>query len=682
MPFFAEPIASPYTIWIDYCKSRGLTPETLAPMKGEVMSIEQAAKHIGVGISQFRKAGAVGAFVFALAPGILQARLLYDPDQSNVIPLPGTTLAKPTKYYNIKNAPNVLYVPPHITDWFTETKYNLLIVEGALNAVRLAAQGYHAVSITGVPSYHTGGKHTPIIPELVEFARSNQAERITILFDSDTGDQERKRELWNGIHNLAQDLMKLRAQRRDSIYICRPPVKINGDKRGPDDYLNEVGIDEFNKLLREKSERYDDNPYLRIERKALDRFIFDQTTGTFYDCDQRISVKTEHAENIMRTFGMVDDILANRPSRITYDTKRLLAAPDVRIAEGLQYQPDVDEMYFKDESIEPPAYKINKFQPIDLPKAIKGDVSIVYEVLNSLCRDDTTAVGKILTVIAYHVQFPASTPKYALLFTGEQRAGKTNFAKLTGLAMTKKYASFRVNLKVDFNSTWRGRPCWEWAEFDKIMDEEWLKDLITGDSYEVNTKYGTNYRERNYTLNIFTCNGLQSKIQEGDSRFVVGGYARADNKALGLKFEQWVNSTGPNHFRYHLLNEIDTSGYDTLDTWTKAKAAVIEASKGYKATVKDYIMEELSTIPELECLPNNVLTILLEPHRVNVISFNKEFGQFFVKPGSEVVWINGVATRFRAFKNTEKWLKETRSELYKEQYELAMKLVNLNSKKY
>jgi len=196
------------------------------------------------------------------------------------------------------------------------------------------------------------------------------------------------------------------------------------------------------------------------------------------------------------------------------------------------------------------------------------------------------------------------------------------------------------------------------------------------------TKYGRNYRERNYTLNVFTCNGLQSKIQEGDRRFLVGGYAKADNKARGLEFERWVNGPGPNYWRYYLLHEVDCSGYDDLDTSSKIKEQVIESSKTYKATVKNEILDILEDMPGLECLPNNVLTQLLEPHRVNTICFVKEHAQYFVQPGLKVVKINGMATRFRAFKNLEKWKLEDDAAKYREQYDLAIKLINLSTKKY
>jgi hypothetical protein len=551
-----------------------------------------------------------------------------------------------------------------------------LIVEGALNAARLASAGFHAVAITGVHNYRMGNKGTPIIPELIHFAKSRQAERLTIVFDSDTADPEDKRELWNGIHNLSQDLMKLRSDRRDTIFICRPPPKLNGDKNGPDDYLHSAGIDAFTKLIREQSERYADNPYLVVERDALARFIFEDMTGNYYDTTRRQSVKTDHTNSILATYGFVDDITSPRPTRIQYSTKRLLSAPGLRIAHGKRYQPDRDDIFFPDENFSPPLFYINTFQPEDVPQSIKGDVSIVYRVMNSICRDTPEAVQKMLQIIAKHAQFPALAPKYALLMTGQQGSGKSNLAKLIGLSLSKRFHSGRVDLRIGFNAEWRGFACKEWAEFDKDMDEEWLKDLITGETYNVSTKHVAGYVDSNHTLNIFTCNGLQAKIQRGDRRFLVCGTAKSDDKALGLEFESWIKGTGPNHFRYHLLNDIDCSNYDNIDVNTELKDAVIEASQSYRSTVYDYIMEEIDEIPGLECLPNPILEGMLDKYKVGLISFRKEFAHKIV--ASKVVKINGTAYRFSAFVNQDKWKKCDDNAQYKKQFEIAQKLLKTN----
>jgi energy-coupling factor transporter ATP-binding protein EcfA2 len=672
------PVA-PIDLWNEYRASRGLTDEVLAPLNGSLLTIEQACKVVGQGLYGFKADGAVGAYVYPIAKDAYQARVLYRPEPE----IPGVTeQTKPrkrTKYYIAKGSANPLAIPPHVTDWYADTKYNLLLVEGMLNAVRLASEGLHAVAITGVNNYRTGPKGTPIIPELKRLIQSKQAERVTILFDSDTNDPETKQALWNAIHTIAQEFMRLRSDRRDTIYICRPPAQPDGEKNGPDDYLHQVGLDEFNKLLREQSAKYADHPYLQVEGAALARFIFEEWSGTVFDTKLRISTKMSHFNSMLATYGAVEDITANRPTRILYSDKRFLAAGP-RIAQGSKYQPDVDDIFFPDETEEPPRYYINTFQPEDVPKAIKGDVSIAYRMMESICRNTPSAVQKLMTIAAKHAQFPALLPKYGVLMTGQQGSGKSTLSRLIGLALSKRYNSDKVNLGIDFNKEWRGFACKEWPEFDKGMDEEWLKDLITGDSYLVSVKYGTNYREKNHTLNIFTCNGLQAKIQEGDRRFLVCGDAKSDDKKLGLEFEAWVNGMGPNHFRYHLLNDIDCSVYDLLDVWTEMKDAVIEASKSYKATVKDYVIEECEQIEGLECIPNVVLQSLLDVHRVNAISFNKEFGQTFVKPAREMVKVDGFPHRFRAFKNHEYWRKEDNTEEYVKQFRLAQKL--LASKKF
>ena len=365
------------------------------------------------------------------------------------------------------------------------------------------------------------------------------------------------------------------------------------------------------------------------------------------------------------------------PGKIVYSAERLLRCDTVRKARGEQFNPGVDEPFFQDQLVDPPQWRINKFSPLDVPKSIKGDVSIFLKMLDSVCRDSTSAVQKVLTVAAFHAQNPALTPKYGLLFAGEQGSGKSLMARAIGKSLSNRFHSARVDLTVSFNSEWRGHACKEWAEFDKNMDEEWLKDLITGETYQVSVKYGTNYVERNHTLNIFTCNGLQSKLQAGDRRFVIAGYARPDNKLLGLEFEKWVSGPGPNYLRYYLLNEVDASGYDIMSVHTEMRDAVIDASQSYKATVKDYIMEDLDRIEGLECLPNPILENLLAEHDIKVISFMKQFGQYFVKPGKEVIDIGGRSTRFRAFKNIEKWRRETNTEAYREQHKLAEKLLKL-----
>jgi hypothetical protein len=676
-------------VWQKYCADRGLTDKMITPMKGALLTLEQASKHVGLGVYGPKSIGGMGAFVFPISAvhSIYQARIMFNPNWGPPETPPVgpqidyDKLRRGMKYIQAKGSPGSVYIPPHLTDWWdVEARYDLLIVEGALNAVRLAAEGYHAIAITGVDSIRIAGKNTPVIPELLKIVESRQVQRVTVLFDSDVNDLDKKRNLAAARFRLLLELQKIRVDRAETIYECSPPPRPDGSKNGPDDYLNTYGINVFNKLLNERSERFSDHPYIQLELRCCERFIFEEISGTYWDNELRKLLQKDHTNTIMLDMGgIVEDIHATKINKTSFDVKKFHISPHKRTARGLVYNPATDEPYFTDSEGVP---RINKFHPDDVPKAIKGDVSIALEVLNSLCRNTPEAIDKVLTIAARHAQYPDRTPKYGLLFTGEQRAGKTLMAKLIGRALSKRFSCDKIDLRSGFNDLWRGFACREWAEFDPNMDEEWLKDLITSDAYLVNAKYGAQYTDRNLTLNVFTCNGLQSKVQEGDKRFLVCGYARNDNQRLGLEFERWINEgPGISAFRYHLLNEIDVAGYDTLDLYTHLKDEVIDASKSYKATVRDEVLSELDLIEGLECVPNFLLDHLLERHRMTVTTFNKANAQYFVQPNKEIVSIKGTLTRFRAFKNIEFWRKDEGTNKYVEQYEIAVKYLDSKMKR-
>jgi hypothetical protein len=156
---------------------------------------------------------------------------------------------------------------------------------------------------------------------------------------------------------------------------------------------------------------------------------------------------------------------------------------------------------------------------------------------------------------------------------------------------------------------------------------------------------------------------------------VIGGYAVSDNQRLGLEFERWINGPGPSYFRYHLLNDIDASGYDDLDTWTSIKAEVVYASKTYSGTVKDEVLATLNEIDGLELIYGGAIEHLLEPFNIKYANFVKSNAQYFVQPACEVVKIDGTLIRFRAFRNVNKWRNEKDTEKYRAQFKLAEKLL-------
>jgi hypothetical protein len=209
------------------------------------------------------------------------------------------------------------------------------------------------------------------------------------------------------------------------------------------------------------------------------------------------------------------------------------------------------------------------------------------------------AERKILTVAAKHVQSPTINPLYGIILVGEHGAGKTLLAQAIGNSISKRYHCARVNLADTFTASWRGYACKEWPEFDKNMDAEWLKDLITAKTVEVRAPYQQPYSIDNFTLNIFTANQMKAVIQDGDRRMIISGWGKRMPAKLGADFHDWVNGPGPSYLRHHFLYEVSALEYEAMGSFTESREAVIEASKSYKMSVKDLIEEELRMVEGL-----------------------------------------------------------------------------------
>jgi hypothetical protein len=678
-------------LWNEYCDKRGLTPEMIKSMdpndQGGLMILERANK-LFPGISGLRSVGAIGAFVFPIAEGEYRARVLYDPN-FQIDPKPAKADSqKQQKYRGQQNSISRVYIPTLVSNWY-DSKYNLLIVEGAFNAVRLCADGFHAVAISGV--YNWRDKTAPkgddkIIDDLAALLLSDHIERVTVLFDSDSVDEGKNVQLIAAKHRLCQAITKLLSDRKQTIYTCAPTPRKGGAKRGPDDYLQEEGLEKFQELLDKGSRLYEDFPRQRIERESIERYIYVKKLEKFFDTLTWDEISTTQLDKELMGRGKVYDYTANKSKPDFYTHKDLLAThalDGLRFAYDIKFRPDLKDVYYQDEK-DGNKY-INCFNPKHLPTPLQGDVSLFYESLRSLCRNSPSAVDKIMVILARHVQSPGLTPKYGILFTGKPRAGKSNMAKLIGLALGGvEYSHFtKINLKTEFNGDYKNKVAKEWPEFDKNMDSDWLKDLITSDTRRVNNKHGRIEDVANFMLNMFTCNGLQSQIEEDDGRFVICGYAEPDNKDLGLAFEEWVKASGPNHLRHHLLYDIDASSYDRLDVKTEMRDAVIKASKSNIGQICDQVIADLEEVQGLECTTAELLSEILRPYDVNPIHFIRQNSTKFWQTHREQIKIDGKTYRFRAFKNTDFWRKCDDATAYRQQLDLIinhMKATNSNRK--
>lgn len=657
---------APIQYWIDYCIKRGLVPQTLTQAGIQFLDAPTLEKNYG---KWLLKDNPVGAAVIP-ASGNLDSeykkfRIFYRDDATAVPPVKGAQPRR--KLAREFGHRNVLYTPPILTDWF-EKEYDLFVIESELASLRLAQDGFHAVAIAGVDGWHIGDKATDMVPELKRLVMAKNVRNVTIMHDSDVGERP---DLEVALNRLARAIALLRKDKSSSLFICLPPSPTDGNKLGPDDYLQLVGKDAFADHIDAEKKPFDDHPELQADMRWRDRVIYNRSSGLFYDNEIRKEVRAEHINSNMAPDS---EVISLKGKVIIYTHQNYLRSHGARIAHGIRYNPNTDDEFYEDQR--DGQWYINQYNPKDIPIPVRGDTGLFYQVLENLTPRQPEARKKILIVAAKHAQEPGTIPLYALHFIGEQGAGKTLLAKSIGLSLSSRYHNSRVNLSDTFNVGWRGYACKEWPEYHKEMDAEWLKDNITGEKVVVRAPYQAEYYIDNYCLNIFTANSMKAAIQKGDRRFIVSAGAKtlAGSKLLS-DFVEWINGPGPGILRYHLLHDVDTSEYATMSSATESKEEVIEASETYRETVCDLIIQELEQIEGLECVPNKILETLLQKYQVNTISFNKEFGMVFVKPAKEQVKINGYPERFRAFKNQDAWRKEQDAEAYRIQYELATKLV-------
>lgn len=678
--FPKKPMANVIDIAAHYFQSRGLTEEMLKVMNVEVMTLDALKRSkLNVPVNEVNGSmgfGAVGAVVFPVDGDSWMCRLLFDPNYQPSTPAPGDSVKKkPNKYLRPVGSTNCVYFPPHVTDWYSEgVEYDLFIVEGALNAVRLAAEGYHAIAIQGINNYHIQTKHTGIIPELERIVKATNPKTITYIPDSDTGDVEAKPVLYHAINSFLLVLLKLRKERSDTIYICRPPSNPDGTKNGADDYFHKVGHDEFRRLIRDERKRFADMPYLRAEREAVGRYILYEPKDIFLDTKIHEFIKPEHFNNNMKQFGLLDDLYSKRQMYYNQDRVRH-DSTGLRRATHIGYKADQGDFYIEEDSGGRLIPYVNKFNPDDIPKPVKGSVAIFDDILLNICEGDQSLVDRIKVIAAFHAQFPDRTPKYALMLLGDQGCGKSLVATSFGLALSKRFSKCRVNLDSPYTDTYLGYAAREWEEVYASMGYEWYKSLVTQRDVEINTKFGYKWTQPNTCLHIFTVNQMKSIIQEGDRRTLIAGWGRKHNELLGIQFEKWVlpeyGGMGPNYLRHHLLYDIDASSYDTLDVTTKLKTGVIEASKTYRETICDLVKEQLSEMEGFELAHNALIEEVLRPHDVRLESFNKQFAMEFIPPCRPIISVGGNKIRFRAFRNHEKWRSETNTEEYLKQYAMS-----------
>lgn len=396
----------------EYRISHGLTTETFDLIGARPVGQEALAGIIGKQIYALK---ALGGLIFPSSGQApcehWRARVFYVEDPIVRRPLGDLKPTKQNKYLSQSGAPNYLFMPPLADVFNPNKKIKAIVVEAELGAAYIDqelrkngyADNYRVVSLSGFHNTHVHKQdNSPLIPLLASIGRSEHIDEVIIMPDSDYFD---KPNVMLATDRLCEKLIGLRPNRSNTIKICIPRAVGDEDKAGPDDFLKREGMNTFLRLLANESKEWENNDFIRHENKWIERYIFTEETGLLWDCVLRREVDPIQADRTMMGKSTVRDIRTASKKTINYDHKSFLRSAKQRMARGVRFNPSSDEMFYQD--IESGLWYVNQHDPKDIPTPIKGDVSIIHELLDHICCNSPTAKEKFILVNAYHAQNPA-----------------------------------------------------------------------------------------------------------------------------------------------------------------------------------------------------------------------------------------------------------------------------------
>jgi hypothetical protein len=667
--------SSPMVLAGNYLSKRGLLADTLDKAGVRVIaSMEDLNALLGGNNAVFpaKKAGYSCALAFPAngnpESNQFRARLLRDSNPDLLPPVQDAKQFK-GKYLGMKRALNEVYTCPQSVLPANSEPHDVMLVEGAFNALRLGQDGIDAIAVSGVDNYRMSDKHSPIIPALLAKVASKTTKRFIIAWDND---QEFNPRTQISINRLCYDLLKYNPE----LYIAYPPPCDDGNSKwGWDDYLQAKGKGAILEHLRSAT-RWDDNPYIQ---KCIEwqRYIYVESTGKFFDTDKQVYVEVDAStadRTLAKNCQMIDPF-SSRGQAIRFGHQQYLNS-DYRLdAKYTDVLPDKDQVHVYDD--ERSCWLINTFRFDLLAEPKQGDVKWFYDLIDNLCPDTPSAKDKLIKLAAYKVQNPVGHLPLAIGIIGDQGAGKSLFAKAIGVCVGD-FSGGKVNLRDTDNTAYTGHLVREWAEIDDLMTTERFKALVRDTTQEIRGLYSKPRNIQSRTLHIVTNNHIRQLVEKGDRVMIFAGKGKRMGNERGLELHRLIGDPlrpGPGiaALRYHLLYDIDATGVESMDNRTELLGEIIEASQTRAEDVVDEILFNIDDTPGLEILYNGLLIDMLNAigFKSSVMSWRKTTPGVSTPALKEGVKIDGVRHKFTVFKNHEKWKDCVDTEEYKKQFALG-----------
>jgi hypothetical protein len=493
----------------------------------------------------------------------------------------GSTKSKQIRYTGPKGELPHLYFPPNFKNWPAQAKdvtEAIFITEGEKKAAAMCKRGYATIAVPGVWGWKSKAAGVDIIADFdwIEWGDPDNPRPVFMVFDNDVIIKE---QVLAALNALSRRLVAKCAQ----VSIRHLP---EGPLKGADDYLREHTDAEFDELETTAFEMSAEL-WAFSERCAFidnQNFVYDLKTRRNYSSAQRLEFT--FANDKMICFNAAGDEVLKKTCT------QWLEWPHRRQYNDLVFAPG--EGAVVDGSINTwPGWGC---QPIE------GDVKPYYKLLDFVFDGEPALKEYFLKWLAYPLQHPGTKMYQAFLFWSQVGGVGKSFL---GLIMGRIYGETFSEVSKDeltsgFNQ-WRIDKQFilgdEITGGDSKREADKVKGLITADSFIANQKNQGTYPQRSCENYLLTSNHANAIYMTGqDRRFIVHHINRPPPPKKDKYFDptnKWMREDGgARHLFWHLLNEIDLTGFNPREAApeTQAKLEMLEDSKsGVEMQLEDLV---------------------------------------------------------------------------------------------
>ena len=493
----------------------------------------------------------------SVARPFMRVRYLNEPVKA------GFVAHKPMRYAQPRHSGTRPYFPiTEVFDWadiMDDPDIPIIITEGEKKALAACLSGFPTIGLGGVFNFMAEGEF------LQDLERVVWADRVTyICFDSDAA---QKPLIQAAEGRLATELSLSRGA---VVHLARLPGGVGG-KVGLDDYLLDKGADAFENVLKRSGKmRKLDSLVLGLNKDIA----WIEKEGCIY----------EHAT---RSFiSRVDFKEGSKYSALTVDvpTAKGDTLKTISVASSWLKHPHAQryqEILFRPgEPLSVPlkhgvGTALNMWTGWDTEE---GDVDIFLELTEFLLsKTEKECADIVLPTIAYKVQNPMEKVHLSFMFVGEGGSGKSFWGEIV-MRMMGQYG-FDLTprmLFADFNG-------WLETSLVALISEVpgdfmaanygYIKNLITGPTFQMNEKFRKSRQIDTYTFYIFNSNDRSAAaFPPEDRRMVIIDAPDKREDAFYDRLREWSLDGGPKKLLNYFLN------YD-LKGWKPPKNAPVTSEK-------------------------------------------------------------------------------------------------------